>query len=492
LLCGALTLWSALAAAFFYSRGWLLYSGDAEAHLDIARRMVDSRTPGYDQVGTVWLPLEHWLAAPFAALNAWWQSGIAGAIPSAICFVVAGCFLFAATRRIFQSAAAAWTATALVALNPNLLYLQSTAMTEAVFYACLAALLYFTVRFRESQGWGSVVGAGLAACAGTLTRYEGWFLLPFAAVYFLWAARRRRIVVAAVFCLVAGLGPLFWLAHNWWLGGDPLAFYRGPYSARAIQGEAPYPGRGDWAAAVLFFRTAVELCCGTGLILAAIGGFAAALFKRAFWPLVLLALPGAFYVWSVHSGTVPIFVPSLWFGSYYNTRYGLAVLPFLALAAAGLVAVTPPGWVRAAIAVLAIGAGSGHWLADRQPEDWVVWQESNVNDQARREAVREAADYLGAHYVRGTGIFTTFGTVTAIYRELGIPLRDTFTGDNGLAWDAAVARPELVLQEPWAVAIEGDAVEAAVLRAGHYRLEKSILVKGAREIRIYRRAGRES
>jgi 4-amino-4-deoxy-L-arabinose transferase-like glycosyltransferase len=105
-------------------------------------------------VGTVWLPLEHWLTVPFAGVDAWWQSGIAGAIPSAVCFVVAGCFLFAAVRRIFQSAAAAWTATALVALNPNLLYLQSTAMTEAVFYACLAGLLYFTVRFRESQGWG--------------------------------------------------------------------------------------------------------------------------------------------------------------------------------------------------------------------------------------------------------------------------------------------------------------------------------------------------
>ena len=483
-------MWSALAVAFFSSRGWLLYSGDAEAHLDIARRMVDSRTPGYDQVGTAWLPLEHWLTVPFAGVDAWWQSGLAGAIPSAVCFVVAGCFLFAAVRRIFQSAAAAWTATALVALNPNLLYLQSTAMTEAVFYACLAGLLYFTVRFRESQGWGSVIGAALAACAGTLTRYEGWFLLPFAAVYFLWAARRRRVAVAAVFCLVAGLGPLFWLAHNWWLGGDPLAFYRGPYSARAIQGDAPYPGRGDWAKAVLFFRTAAELCCGTGLVLAALGGLAAAVFKRAFWPLLLLALPGAFYVWSMHSGAVPIFVPSLWFGSYYNTRYGLAALPLLALAAAGLVAVAPPGRVRAAIALLAIGAGSAYWLAHRQPQDWVVWQESNVNDQARRQAVREAAEFLGAHYVRGTGIFTSFGgQVTAIYRELGIPLRDTFTGDNGLAWDAAAARPELFLREPWGVALAGDAVEAAILRAGCYRLEKSILVIGAPEIRIYRRVG---
>jgi len=36
------------------------------------------------------------------------------------------------------------------------------------------------------------IGAGLAALAGTLTRYEGWFLIPFAALYFLFAAKRRR------------------------------------------------------------------------------------------------------------------------------------------------------------------------------------------------------------------------------------------------------------------------------------------------------------
>jgi len=183
--------------------------------------MVDSLTPGYDQVGTAWLPLPHWLMLPFVRVDAWWRSGIAGAIPAASCFVIAGSFLFAAVRRIFQSGAAAFAATALCALNPNLLYLQSTAMTEAVFFVCLAALLYFTVRFRETQGWPSVIGAGIAACAGTLTRYEGWFLVPFAAAYFLIAARRRRIEVAGVFCVLAMLGPLFWLGHNWWLSLDP-------------------------------------------------------------------------------------------------------------------------------------------------------------------------------------------------------------------------------------------------------------------------------
>jgi len=123
IVIAALAALSAAAIAVCYSNGWLLYYGDAEAHLNIARRMVDSRTPGYDQVGTVWLPLLHWAILPFARVDFLWVSGLAGAIPSAIAFLLAGAFLYAAAYRIFDCVSAALTATALFALNPNVLYL---------------------------------------------------------------------------------------------------------------------------------------------------------------------------------------------------------------------------------------------------------------------------------------------------------------------------------------------------------------------------------
>src|SRR5262245_5352726 len=85
-----LAAWSSVAVFFVYSRGWVLYYGDAEAHLNIARRIFDSRTPGYDQIGTVWLPLLHVLLLPFAANDALWRTGLAAAIPSAASFVLAG------------------------------------------------------------------------------------------------------------------------------------------------------------------------------------------------------------------------------------------------------------------------------------------------------------------------------------------------------------------------------------------------------------------
>src|SRR5580658_8580559 len=119
----------------------------------IARRVIDSQNPGFEQFGSGWLPLPHLTMLPFVRVDTWWRNGLAGAVPVAACFVAGASFFFAAARRIFSSTAAAVAATALFALNPNILYLQSIPMTEMVFFASLAALLYFTVRFAKTQGW---------------------------------------------------------------------------------------------------------------------------------------------------------------------------------------------------------------------------------------------------------------------------------------------------------------------------------------------------
>jgi hypothetical protein len=488
----ALALCSGLAIAFVYSHGWILWYGDAEAHLNTARRIVDNQTPGYDQLGTVWLPLLHVLMLPLVARDSLWGTGLAGSFASGFCFVVAGAFLFLSVRRVFGAAAPAVAAVAIFALNPNLLYLQSIPMTEPGSYACMLALLYFTLRFRDTQGWGAAMGAGMAGCLGTLARYEGWFLLPFAAAYLFLAAKRHRWGVAILFCAVAGLGPLFWLFHHWWLTGDPLDFYRGPYSAMAIQGRRPYPGKGDWATSFFYVRTAVARCAGAGLAVLGGVGAIAALVKRAWWPIALLALPPLFYIWSMHSSGNPIFLPGMPFTySFYNTRYGLSAICLLAFGGGALVALAPGR--RGLAAALVIVASTAYWGMHPRPANWVVWEESRVNSEGRRAWTRQAADYLASRYVPGSGIITSFGDLTGIFREMGVPIRETFSEVNGLPWQAAVQRPELYLWQEWAVVMGGDAVQTAVNRANRegpcYTLEQTIIVKDAPVVEIYRRTG---
>jgi hypothetical protein len=236
----------------------------------------------------------------------------------------------------------------------------------------------------------------------------------------------------------------------------------------------------------------VALCAGPGLFWAGAAGIAAALIKRAFWPLLLLALPGCFYLWSIHSAAVPIFVPTLWPNTLYNTRYGLAVLPLLALASGALVALMPQR-ARKAAAVALVAAGLAAWAIHPSRERWVTWREAAVNSESRRQWTREAAEYLQPRYVPGTGIITSFGDLTAIYREMGLPLRETFTADSNLPWFATVKRPDLFLRQEWAVVMGGDEVQSAVNRAGRYgiryRMEKMIVAGREPVIEIYRRVG---
>jgi hypothetical protein len=476
------------AAAWFYFHGYTLYYGDAEAHLNTARRIIDSRTPGYDQLGTPWLPLPHLLMIPLVQNDALWRSGLAGTIPGVACFALAGLFLFAAARRVFSDTAAAVCTLALFALNPNLLYVQSIPMTEPAFFLSLCGLLYCTVAFAGTQSIWLAFCAGVFSIAGCLTRYDAWWLIPFVTLYFLLVSDEHRFRNAIIYGAVASAAPLYWLCNNWYCCGDMWEFYQGRYSARGIQGGAPYPGEHNWHVAWIYFRTAATMVAGRPLAWIGIIGVAAALLKRALWPVILLALTPIFYVVSLHGSGTPIHVPQFWPYSYYNTRYGLAALPLLALGGGALVAWVPER-IRAFAALVMIAAAIAPWLLHPSTEAWICWKESQVNSNARRAWTSEASEYLRAHYKSGEGVFTMFGDMTGILREAGIPLREALHDGNNPAWMSAKARPDLFLHEEWAVSIDGDEVSGVMKNEPRYRCVKMIRVveKNAPVILIYHR-----
>ena len=78
-LLGALAAIVGSIAAISYARAGLALSHyDARAHLVVARRIFDSLTPGWQQVGAVWLPLPHALDALPVQINAFYRSGASG------------------------------------------------------------------------------------------------------------------------------------------------------------------------------------------------------------------------------------------------------------------------------------------------------------------------------------------------------------------------------------------------------------------------------
>src|SRR5579863_3789921 len=131
---------SFISFAYYFQHNGLLLYGDAVAHINIARRVFDSRTPGLLQLGTVWLPLPHVLMMPFLISDKMWQTGVGGSIPSMVAYVFGVLGMFRLVRGVLSrkgepggsARAAAWTAAAVYGANPNLIYMQATAMGEAL------------------------------------------------------------------------------------------------------------------------------------------------------------------------------------------------------------------------------------------------------------------------------------------------------------------------------------------------------------------------
>src|SRR5216684_2345848 len=191
LLVAQLAAAISIASFFYYLRhGDLLLYGDAVAHINIARRVFDSRTPGLLQLGTVWLPLPHLLMLPFLLPRWLWQTGIGGSIPSLIAYVLSVTGIFRLVRTApgvepesMLARFAAWLAAAIFALNPNLIYLQTTAMTEPVYLAFFIwSVVFFCDAIRScvaadvSKANSYMVKSGFCLAGACLTRYDGWLL----------------------------------------------------------------------------------------------------------------------------------------------------------------------------------------------------------------------------------------------------------------------------------------------------------------------------
>jgi hypothetical protein len=124
------------------------------------------------------------LLVPFLLVDSWWRSGFAPVIPSA-CLLSAGLSGPLPLMRNGYLPLAACLALALFAANPNLLYLQTTAMTEPLFLCELiwAVLLlvewYASLDSNEGRS-GCLLWAIIAVLAAAVyTRYDGWILCLF-------------------------------------------------------------------------------------------------------------------------------------------------------------------------------------------------------------------------------------------------------------------------------------------------------------------------
>jgi hypothetical protein len=486
---------SIAAILWSWQHGALLNYGDAVAHLHIARRVFDARLPRLTELGSVWLPLPHILMLPFVQVYSWWANGIAGLIPSALAYLAACAGVYRLARRWLPPTPSA-LALAFFALNPNLLYLQTTAMTEPLFVCEMVWVAVWLVEWRSALNEDlkkacrtQCLIAAVLICA-IFTRYDGWVMALVAWTCIGLALARRRRLHSASFWLASALlvaAPLAWFVYNSIGFGDWLYFARGPYSAKAIELRTmshwdgpPHPGWHNPWVSLLFFVKVSEMDAAAAawgnvlLALSLLGTVWAWLTVRqkAFQWALLLWLPVPFYAYSVAYGSVPIFMPVWWPHSWYNTRYGMEMLPAFALglgfaAQFALSAVDQfkpraidPRWVRfAAGALFVLVALNAIQMVREHPLTYV---EGIKNIEARRPLEEQIPPVLRAQIANHPGCVILMDTSTFpnLVAFTGIPLRQTINESDLQIYSDALAAPaahaDLVL------AFDGDEIDRAV------------------------------
>jgi hypothetical protein len=362
---------------------FLIYYNDSISHLVRSREYVDSLRPGlFEQMGTGWLPLTHLLLLPFSLMDSLFTSGFAGLALSLPCLAISSVFLYRIIRMQIGITYISIAGALLYALNPNLLYLGITAMTEAPFMLFFIISAYYfqkyisvrSFKFQSDSrilrstrykfytyGLNELIKCSVFISLATLCRYEGWilpmFLVPYVFItvikrtdYVTSTINSRKIekifsgpkaynVYSILISLVSFSGVVFWMSYNAYSFNDPLEFQHAKFwSASWITkelGSANTLYLNPFNVASEYIGTALMIY-GPILLIAAIIGYLLVTFfnkqrlKQVFprAPLYLfLLLPAIVIPISMLMGSAELNTRHEWF----NSRYVVLLSPIVAL-----------------------------------------------------------------------------------------------------------------------------------------------------------------
>ncbi|MDQ6919993.1 MAG: hypothetical protein M3170_00085 [Candidatus Dormibacteraeota bacterium] len=447
--------------------GYITLYNDARSHLNIARHVTDSLTPGFAQLGSVWLPLPHMLMVPLTMNDFLWHSGIAGSVVGGACFVFSAVRISQLVSGWTGSRVAGWCALSALVLNVNLLYIQSTALTEPVLLACLVGASFHLASWLRSDRYVDLTWGAVYALAATLTRYDAWFYLMVATLMVFivsWIRSRTRDVGEAnglIFGVVGGYGVVLWVLYNAIIFGDPLYFLHSVYSAQAQQETifkaGKLPTKGNLLVSTQIFGQDVLDVCGSLLVALGAAGWLAWLFfqgggqrVRTLALMAVLASPAIFNILALFLGQSTLAVPEIPPHGWFNDRYGLVALPLLAVGAGLLAAKAGRLWSLPALAVVV----SALLLATQGRP--IIVEDGLQGSSHTGSEINDGAAYLREHYHGGSILADDYLASPMMFAS-GIDLREFITVGYRPYYENALRVPDRNVQ--WIVRIFTDDVD---------------------------------
>jgi len=331
---------------YYYNNGLALAYNDARSHLDIGRRVVEGLKPGIAQLGSVWLPLLHVLMVPTIWNDFMWHSGLSGALISMISFVATGILVYKFLKELEVGMFGRLVGVFVFISNLNILYLQTTSMTELLLLATMTAASYELMMWHKNDNLLHLIKSAFWIMLSSLTRYDGWFLLAWAGLLVLLHTLKSKKDLQktegmlVLFTTLAGFGIFLWLLWNLMIFKDPLYFAFGPFSAKSQQDQLAQAGmlmtkNNLWLSAKFYFYALVYNLGAFHVLLGGIGaimlwldkGFS----KEIRIALTALIAPLFFNVIALFMGHSVLFIQGLSGDTWFNVRYGVMLAPSVAI-----------------------------------------------------------------------------------------------------------------------------------------------------------------
>jgi cellulose synthase/poly-beta-1,6-N-acetylglucosamine synthase-like glycosyltransferase len=450
------------ACWYYFQQHEILLYGDSYSHMMLARRFFDSQSPGVAQLGGVWLPLPQVIMLPFIWNDYLWRSGLAGSFSSMACYLVASCCIFLAARRITHDNVASYVGTLVFILNPNVLYLQTTPLSELICIATSTMACYFFLCWTQDNYPKQLVWAAASIFLATLSRYDGWglFLVMLPFILFVGLLRRERWRVIQgnllVFGALAGLGIVLWFCWNQIIFHDFLYFQKGPYSAQGqgIHIDTQQTYHNLWQSIRYYFITSVEtfgpLLCELSLVALIIYLVRTRLNTETLAVMTFL-VPFAFYVLTMFAGQVGIFVPGADPANdaqhLFNVRFGSAMVAAVAICVAILAGYLRQSFPRRWALVGRVGQGVLALVVVTQTVLIIAGGIITIQDGIYGGSCafpHPINAYLAAHYDGGRVLEDTF-TADIDGADAGLLLKDIVYDGSGKLWTKALQKPAAVV-----------------------------------------------
>lgn len=448
LLFFLLAMVSITSFLFYLSNGLGVSYNDARSHLDIARRVVENLKPGFAQLGSVWLPLPHLLATLTVWNNFMWHSGLAGALQSMISFVATGILIYQILKVLGVDMFGRLAGVVVFALNLNILYMQSTAMTELLLLGTMTAGVYELIQWHKEDKMLRLIKSSFWVMLSTMIRYDGWFLLIFASVLIVIQAFKKHGYKTAegvffLFCTMGGFGILLWIFWNLIIFKDPLYFIFGPYAAATQQAQLAAAGvlatKHNLPFSLQTYIYAVIYNAGMfQTILASIGMILFWLDRKVNGSLRMAAIallaPFFFNVLALYLGQSVLFVQGLTGNSWFNVRYGLMMIPSIAIFSGYLMYRLKP--IRYILLILILFVSFFSYVnRDSVVIDDAVFGASGKN-------VTQVSGYLKAHATDTPGfVLISVASHDAIIFSSGLDMSRFIHEGTGQYWIQATAHP---------------------------------------------------